>query len=324
MEYVALGRDGIKVSRLCIGSLTVGPLQANLELEKGAGVLAYAFERGINFTDTAQYYRNYAYIKRAMQISGKYDTVISTKTYAYDRKGAKEAFEQARRELDRDYIDIFMLHEQESIHTLRGHMEAAEFLFEMREKGYIRSVGVSMHHIAAVEGVCELSKIYPFSVIHPIFNKAGLGIADGDISKMTEAIKKAKSTGIGIFSMKPLGGGNLIKSASEALDFVLDAKYDDLSPLCDSVAVGMQLEKEVDANISYFENRTFGNVSDELKKKHRRLHIEEYCEGCGNCVKRCKQGALTVSDGKAVLCDSKCILCGYCSAVCPLFAIKVL
>jgi len=105
---------------------------------------------------------------------------------------------------------------------------------------------------------------------------------------------------------------------------VLDAKYDDLSPLCDSVAVGMQSQKEVDANISYFESRTFGDASMELQKKRRKLHIEEYCEGCGNCVKRCNQGALSILDGRAVLNADKCVLCGYCSAVCPLFAIKVL
>lgn len=324
MTYNQLGKTGIIVSRLCIGTLTVGPLQCALPVEDGARVIAHAFDRGVSFADTAQYYRNYEYIRRAMQISRRFDAVISTKTYAYNRRLAKEAFDEARRGLDRDYIDIFMLHEQESIHTLRGHMEALDFLFEMREKGLIRAVGASMHHIAAVEGVTELKRLHDFGVVHPIFNRAGLGICDGDIEGMTAAMRKAKVKGIGIFSMKPLGGGNLCKNAAEAFDFVLDSTDGEGNPLCDAVAVGMQSEDEVDANISYFDSRSFGDNSDRLQKKKRRLHIEEYCEGCGSCVKRCGQGALKIRDGHAVCEDSKCVLCGYCSAVCPLFAIKVL
>ena len=323
MEYCELGKTGIKVSRLCIGSLTVSPMQANLSLEEGSDVLAYAFENGINFTDTAQYYDNYRYIRRAIEKSKKYDTIISTKTYAYNRELAEKAFDEARRELNRDYIDIFMLHEQESIHTLRGHLEAAEFFFEMREKGLIKAVGASMHCVGAVEGICELKRLYPFSVIHPLYNKAGLGIADGNITDMQNAMRKAKALGVGIFSMKALGGGNLISSSKEAFDFVLDSMDDEANSLCDSVAVGMQSIREVDANISYFNSRSFGKDEENLQK-NRKLLIEDYCEGCGKCVERCRQKALRIENGKSTVDKDKCLLCGYCAGVCPLFAIKVI
>jgi len=319
MDKIILGRSGIEVSRLCFGSLTVGPLQANLPLEEGASVICRALEQGVNFIDTAQYYENYDYIKRAMRISGRYDTVISSKTYAYDADGAYAAVEEARKALDRDIIDIFMLHEQESYDTLRGHMPALEALFEMREKGIIRAVGVSMHHIAAVEGVCRMGRLYPIDIVHPIFNKRGVGIADGTTDEMAQALKKAREMNIGVFAMKPLGGGHLIAEAEDALSFVLG------SGLCDAVALGMQSSDEVDANIGFFEN---GRFSDEaravLMTKKRRLHIEDYCEGCGNCVERCGQSALRIEDGHAAVDMDKCVLCGYCAKVCPLFALKVL
>jgi aryl-alcohol dehydrogenase-like predicted oxidoreductase len=73
--------------------LTVGPLQKKMPLKEGAQVMAYAFERGINFVDTAQLYLTYPYIKLAMEISGKKDIVIATKTYAYDKKTAMESFD---------------------------------------------------------------------------------------------------------------------------------------------------------------------------------------------------------------------------------------
>lgn len=319
MKTTKLGRSDIEVSRLCIGSLTVGPLQANLPLDKGARVIAHAFERGVNFTDTAQYYENYPYIKEAMRLSGKYDVVISSKTYAYEHDDAIEAVEQARKALDRDYIDIFMLHEQESYDTLRGHMPALEALFELREKGIIRAVGVSMHHIAAVEGVCRMSQMYPIDIVHPIFNLTGVGIADGTAEEMAQALKKARELNLGIFAMKPLGGGHLISRAKEALSYVLD------SGLAHAVALGMQSTAEVDANIGFFETGEFPTEAEEvLRTKKRRLHIEDYCEGCGNCVQRCTQKALRIENGRAAVDPAKCVLCGYCAKVCPLFAVKVL
>jgi aryl-alcohol dehydrogenase-like predicted oxidoreductase len=193
MIKTPLGRCGIEVTRLCFGSLTVGPLQAALTVDEGSTVIAHALERGVNFIDTAQYYKNYEYIRLALAKTKLYDTVISTKTYAYDRRGAAEALEQARRELDRDYIDIFMLHEQESVHTLRGHAEALDYMFEMKQKGIIRAVGASMHHIAAVDGACEIYGMSPIDVIHPIFNRRGIGIADGGIDDMIRALRRAGS-----------------------------------------------------------------------------------------------------------------------------------
>lgn len=60
--------------------------------------------------------------------------VITTKTYAYDRKGALASLEKARREMDVDIIPIFMLHEQESALTLQGHKEALDFFGSKRER----------------------------------------------------------------------------------------------------------------------------------------------------------------------------------------------
>jgi uncharacterized protein len=323
MEKRVLG--GIYVTQLCFGSLTVGPLQAALTADAGSTVIAYALEQGINFIDTAQYYNNYEYIRLSMLKSRCYDTVISTKTYAYDRKTAEAALNEARCALDRDYIDIFMLHEQESVHTLRGHAEALDFMFEMKEKGLIRAVGASMHYIAAVNGACETYYTRPLDIIHPIYNKRGLGIADGSIEAMTRALCRAKALGIGIFTMKPLGGGHLYSDAGAAFDFVLDSVTETGKSLADSVAVGMQSVDEVDANIGYFKTRLFGTEAEKLlRAKKRQLHIEDYCEGCGRCAERCGQDAIMIKEGHAVCDYNRCVLCGYCSAVCPLFAIKVL
>ena len=147
-------------------------------------------------------------------------------------------------------------------------------------------------------------------------------------------MREVHDMGIGVFGMKALAGGHLCASADEAFDFVLDSGF------IDAVAVGMQSRDEIDANIEYFERRCFSEeAAARLAGKVRRLHVEEYCEGCGACVARCPVGALSLAEnapseemeGEFVRsfthhaeCDSeKCVLCGYCSGVCPLFAVKV-
>lgn len=314
MQLVPLGKTGINVSRLCFGTLTLGSLQANMELEAGAGVLARAIESGVNFCDTAQLYETYPYIRRAMELTGRYDLVVSTKTYAHTRELAAEAVEQVRREINRDYIDIFMLHEQESVHTLNGHLDALEYLYECKQKGVIRAVGASMHHIAAVYGAIDKG----LDVIHPLLNYSGLGIVDGTREQMETAIRLAHEHGIGTFAMKALGGGNLFKQAAECLEYVLRLEY------IDSVAVGMQSADEVDANIHFWECSSFTPESiNNLSQKTRMLNIDSWCEGCGACELRCGQHAISVKNGMAVCDHKKCVLCGYCARVCPAWAIKV-
>ncbi len=309
------------VSRLCFGSLTIGPLQAALPVALGADIIAHAVRIGVNFIDTAQYYRTYDYIREAMRITGRYDLVISSKTYAYTYDDAAAAVDEARRAIDRDYIDIFMLHEQESIDTLRGHARALDCLFELRERGVIRAVGASTHRVAGVQGLCDLRRrgVFDFDVVHPLYNKSGLGITDGSATDMGDAITQAKALGIGVFAMKALGGGNLIKSAREAFNFVLS------NPNVDAVAVGMQSIDEVDANAAFFEDGEFpASAVGRLAEKRRALHIEDYCVGCGRCVERCWQHALRLEDGHAVCDTRRCLLCGYCAGACPEFAIKVI
>ena len=335
------------VSPLAIGSLTVSSMQAALPLSEASDVISYAFECGINFIDTAQYYSNYDIILSALKKYGKPDDiVISTKTYAYSRDLAVEAVEEARRELDRDVIDIFMLHEQESYETMKGHMEAYEYLLECREKGIIRAVGASTHHVNLVNGLLKLIREgLPVDICHPLYNKSGIGIADGTERDMKVALTILHDNGVAVFAMKALGGGHLCSSAEEALGFVTSKKF------IDAVAIGMQSREEVDANIRYFKTGSF-SPEDRIRlgEKHRELHIEEYCEGCGSCVRRCPSGALELVEAEdndagahygdftslfmggkeydtvkhvAKVDNSKCVKCGYCTKVCPVFALKV-
>lgn len=192
MQKIKLGNTDIEVSRLCFGSLTMTPFQAALTVSEGAHLIEYAYDKGINFIDTAEIYDNYSYIRQALKGIKREDFVISTKSYAYTEDMARESLELALRELDTDYIDIFLLHEQESIHTIRGHFEAIEYFIKQKEKGRIKSIGISTHRIAGAEAAEQVKEV---EILHPIVNKAGIGIQDGNIDEMIDMLNKVKAKG---------------------------------------------------------------------------------------------------------------------------------
>lgn len=316
MEYRRLGSTNLKVSRLCFGCLTVGPLQANLPIEEGAKVIASAFDMGINFIDTAKLYETYPYIKRALQLSKNKNIIVSCKSYDYTYEGMRDSVKEALEEMGLKKIGIFSLHEQESKLTLRGHEEALRYLSDAKRAGIIEAVGVSTHAIEVVEAICNMGNI---DVVHPIMNKKGLGIIDGTIDKMLSAIENANKCGKGIYAMKVLGGGNLMKDSAECFDFALK------NPNVHSIAVGMQTIDEVFANVEIFEGRKPDNdVSKRLSERSKKLHIDSWCEGCGKCAKACQSKAISIIEGKATVDKGKCLLCGYCSAYCPMFCIKII
>lgn len=310
-----LGQTGLKVSPLCFGTLALSPLQGYNDVERGAAVLRYAFEKGVNFLDTAEIYDNYPVIRRALS-SFAGDIVVASKSYAYTREQMVQSIEKARRELDRDTIEIFMLHEQESMYTLNGHREALNYLCEAKERGLVRAIGISTHAIAGVRAAASLPEI---DVIHPIVNRQGLGIIDGDLAGMLGALEFAAQMGKGIYAMKALGGGHLAESPVDALKFVANI------PAVASVAVGMCGEVEVDINWAVL---TGTDVPADLLAsslaQRRRLYIADWCEGCGKCVARCPQSALYLKEEQAHVDAAKCVLCGYCGGVCPQFCIKII
>ena len=314
MEYRVLGKTGIRVSRLCFGTLTLSPLQGNTPVDVGADLLLSAYERGVNFFDTADLYETYPHLREMLKYCNK-QPVLASKSYDYTREGMKKSLERALTEMDIPYIDIFLLHEQESHLTLAGHRPALEYLLEAKEKGLVRAVGFSCHTVAAVQAALEMPEI---DIVHPLINMRGIGINDGTAGDMLDAVNRLHEKGVGIYAMKPLGGGHLIKESEAAFRFVLDR------PCLDSIAVGMATKEEIAYNCALFSGETVSpEMGEKLRNRKRSLQVQDWCAGCGKCVKHCPQQALQVVEGKAVVAAEKCILCGYCGAYCPDFCLKI-
>ena len=156
-------------------------------------------------------------------------------------------------------------------------------------------------------------------MIFPLINVTGVGIPDGTRDEMAQAIARAHSADIGIYAMKPLGGGHLIADPREAFDYLRGLGT------IDTICVGVQSEAELDVDICLVEGwEPPAQALVETRREPRRLMIHDYCRGCGRCVKRCRQGALRLENGKCVCDQSKCVRCGYCAPVCEEFCIKVI
>lgn len=315
MKRVELGNTGIQVSIAGFGVLPIGPSQLALPVDEGAKIIKYALDHGFNFLDTAQYYRTYPYIRKAMETEDFEDVVICSKSLCWDYEGMMDAIEEAREELDRLVIDIFLMHEVRS-GQLEEREGAWQALVDAKKKGLVRAIGLSTHHIDITIAAAQMPEL---DVVFPLINYASMGIRKGDDfgtkEEMLEAIKACKAAGKGVFSMKVFGGGGLTGHYQEALDYIYG--IDEI----DSVMIGFGKTTEIDDLLSYLDGSMKKDYNPDVSNKKVYVNQED-CEGCGACKEACPAGAIFYNEnGLAEVNHHICLTCGYCSPVCPVRAV---
>lgn len=324
MKKNILGRTGMEITELSLGTLIFGKIQANLPVEEGAKAVAKALELGINLIDTAASYGSQLHVGQGLKgFNGK--IMISTKSHGRTREAVRKDFETSLKELGRDYIDVYQMHLVNSVKEMEERRDVLNFLLELKQKGLIRAIGASVHRVEGAKAVVAEKDI---DVLFPVMNSNGLGIIDGTIDEMIEVCRQAKERRMGIMAMKPLGGGHLRKETRKSFEFLQRLG------VVDTICVGMKNPVEVEMNVLSIQGR---EVPQELLKRiettQRVLKIYEKCIGCGNCIEECAQKALSLDltkadatkkkKGQAVVDNSRCILCGYCAEACPEFALRV-
>ena len=315
MRMLNIGNTGLSVTELCHGTLILGPLQANMPPEEGAVAIRKSFEMGVNFYDTAQGYKTYPHIALGLKSIDRSKVVIASKSHAHSYEEMKAAVEECLRELALKEIGIFHLHQVQSLEDLKSRKGALDCLIEYKKRGVIRAIGASLHTIA---GMRAINNEPAFDVVFPALNSHGLGIIDGDLEDMLKVLEESKARGKFVYAMKPLGGGHLYQEVEEAFNFLREL------PTCDAIACGMKDEAEVEMNVAIFNDKKVTEVmTQRVHTVAWRLVVYDRCTQCGMCVTECDQGALSMGEKKAEVDMSKCILCGYCAAVCPEYVIRV-
>lgn len=320
MKKINLGNTNIQVTPVGLGVLTVGNTQLNLPLAEGAALVRYAYDRGIRFFDTAQYYETYPYIREAFadldRSKGNPERpVIVSKSLDLSYEAMEYAVQECLRELDISYIDIFLLHEIRQDPDWENRAGAWQCLQDCKAKGILGAIGVSTHHVDVARRMIDVPEC---DVVFPLINYAGLGIREGAhlgrAEDMAEAIGQLLAAGKGVFAMKAFGGGNLSGNYRRALDYVTDLGVH-------SIMVGMGKKEEVDRLCEYAEGSLPPDYVPDISAK--RIHIDQGdCEGCGSCIQRCPNRAIYRNDrGLADVNHGICLTCGYCAPVCPVRAI---
>jgi aryl-alcohol dehydrogenase-like predicted oxidoreductase len=219
-DVLYLGEDKIKVTRMAVGLGTnAGNVQREMGLQGVADYLKFAFDQGQFFWDTGDAYKTHFHIREALKSVPREKVTILTKTDVRTT-GAdmKVALDRYRQELGTDYIDIVLLH---GMHTpnwpteMQGIMDV---LSEAREKGTIRTHGVSIHSLDALKTAAKT----PWCKVHlQGINVAGVRMDSTNVAEVVAVLRQSKAAGKGVLGMKILGEGRLRNRIDETLRFVL-------------------------------------------------------------------------------------------------------
>lgn len=218
MQYVRFGRTGLRVSRLCLGTMTFG-LQCD-EAQSHA-ILDAALAGGIDFLDTANVYplggtsgtvgKTETIIGRWMK-GKRHDVIVATKCVGVmgrkpwdqgmSRKHVLDAIDASLRRLQTDYVDVYQLHGWDARTPID---EALEALDQVVRSGKARYVGVSnwlAHRVARALGRSELKNIVRIASVQPRYNLL-FRTFERDLLPMCE------EEGIAVIPYNPLAGGLL-------------------------------------------------------------------------------------------------------------------
>ena len=217
-DVVHLGPDKIRLARMAIGVGTRGgTLQRQLGLQGVADMLQFGYDQGLFFWDTADAYQTHPHVKEALKRVPREKVTIQTKTRARTAEEMRAALDRFRQELGTDYFDIVLLHAVMKPDWPEVRKGAMEVLAEAREKGIVRTHGVSCHSFEAL----QVNAQNPWVRVHLTrINFAGM-LMDSDPNAVVGVMRQMKAAGKGVIGMKILGEGGLRDRVDEALRYAL-------------------------------------------------------------------------------------------------------
>ncbi len=213
MEHVRLGRSGLKVSRICLGSMTFG---AGADEAMSFSIMDRFIALGGTFIDTADRYNgglSEEIIGRWLKArNNRYDIVIATKVYSPHGPGPNErglsrihiqhAVEASLKRLQVDVIDLYQIHRWDYESPPE---ETLETLNDLVRQGKVRYIGCSNLKAWQLSLYLQLAKEHGWSrfiSIQPIYNAVNRSIEN-------EVLPLSAEQGLGVLNYNALAGGML-------------------------------------------------------------------------------------------------------------------
>jgi aryl-alcohol dehydrogenase-like predicted oxidoreductase len=218
MEYANLGRSGLNVSRLCLGTMNFGP---HTDEKSSYRIMDQALEDGINFFDTANVYGWETGQGITEQIIGRWlaqgggrreQVVLATKVYGKMGEGINDrrlsayhirrACDESLRRLQTDHIDLYQMHHIDRETPWEEIWQAMEQLVNQGKVLYIGSSNFAGWHITQAQAEAKKRHFMGLVSEQSLYN---LNARDVEL----EVIPACRFYGIGLIPYSPLDGGLL-------------------------------------------------------------------------------------------------------------------
>jgi aryl-alcohol dehydrogenase-like predicted oxidoreductase len=218
MEYTHLGRTGLKVSKICLGTMNFGPFTTEPDSFE---IMDKSLELGINFFDTANVYGWKIGEGITEQIVGRWfaqgggrreKTVIATKVFGNMGVGPNDhrlsayhirrACDESLRRLQTDHIDLYQMHHIDLETPWEEIWQAMEVLVQQGKVIYVGSSNFAAWNLAQAQGLAKLRNFMGLVCEQSLYNLK-------DRMVELEVIPACRALGIGVIPWSPLAGGLL-------------------------------------------------------------------------------------------------------------------
>jgi len=219
MEYQRLGKSGLVVSRVCLGTMTYGSSKWRdwvLEEDESRPFIQRALELGINFFDTADAYSlgvSEEILGRALKdFTRRDEVVIASKVFfpmgdkpnqgGLSRVHILNAIDDSLRRLDTDYIDLYQIHRWDPETPIEETLEA---LHDVVKSGKVRYIGASSMYAWQFSKLLYLADLNGWTRFIAMQNHYNLVYREEE----REMLPLCRSEGIGVIPWSPLARGFL-------------------------------------------------------------------------------------------------------------------
>jgi aryl-alcohol dehydrogenase-like predicted oxidoreductase len=216
MDYTSLGRTGVQVSTLCLGTMMFG---MRTDDETSVRMIDMALDAGVNFIDSSNVYgdapgRAEEIVGQALERSGKRDRVVlTTKVWGLvdpddpngrgiSRRAIIRECEASLRRLRTDHVDIYFAHRPESGVAIDETLRALDDLVRSGKVGYVGSSTFAAWQVVEALWASKELGLNRFVVEQPPYN-----ILDRRIER--EVVPMAQTFGLGLMPWSPLAQGFL-------------------------------------------------------------------------------------------------------------------
>ena len=262
VDQVTLGKTGIKLSRLGIGTgSNNGSEQTALGREGFTKLIHHGYDQGITYIDTSESYRTFEWISDAVKGLPREKLFIQSKME--DKPSDVLAvIDHHRKVFNTDYIDSLLVHCMTRGQWTDEWKRIMDGFNEAREKKWIRAKGVSCHSLPALRATAAsdwaevlLARVNPQGIYTDGEVADWSSNIHHDIAPVMQEIKTRHAQGVGVIGMKIFGAGTFNDPAEreKSIRFVMACKD------IDAVVIGFTSTKQIDEAIERM-NRALAEV----------------------------------------------------------------